>query len=558
MKLFELYQQNTLQGTNNLKLISEAVENKTGAVITVGNTQVKLGINSARYVLGLYETAVANGTSEQFLEGLANLNPTMVMENDNTMRHIVSKFKHEVKNFVSGDDLDTDLYHALFDYYSDHGEMPYGVAKGRDGDPYEWVTMRFDRDVHDYAGDNNPDVPALPSATMPSMPRQESMYEARNPWLDLSYSNTPKVGQRKRTSSGEVEYTGSGQIHRSTKRYGGDEPENVKDVDTTSSGEPAVKRGRGRPSAGVTGADESGTKFGDYSSWYHKSKRTHADRKIVGGRSQAIAVLPKGKKYLVVGKWENDSGVLLDKPSELLTLDDLKAYKSGRGRPKKVREWIETLRFVSEGAVSKKLFEGYYDLNDPDLSMNPIDLSSNPSLKDIIQRYTQLVYQGHASETSPEEDQEYDAIEKYVAQRFGEKGSAHLQKAGEVSYWGRNDKPYGRDSRSSNLGRPNQPSGDFRTTKAGKMHGQDAKMMKAKVADRLGRHPAPNLPEGTITKTSTGIKHTAKDKYGAGEEERAPQDPGKYARDLDGLNKNLTSKLDKSMGIKNDRGPKKK
>lgn len=137
--------------------------------------------------------------------------------------------------------------------------------------------------------------------------------------------------------------------------------------------------------------------------------------------------------------------------------------------------------------------EGYYDLNDE--GMQPIDLSANPSFKEIVNRYTQLVYQGHAGETSPEEDKEYDAIEQYVARRFGEKGSAHLQKAGEVSYWGRDDKPYGRDSRSSNLGQPNQPGGDFRTTKAGKMHGQDARMMKAKVADRLGRHPEPNLPE---------------------------------------------------------------
>lgn len=353
MKLFELYQQNTLQGTNNLKRISEAVANKSGAVITVGTTQVKLGINSARYVLGLYETAVANGTSEQFLEGLANLNPSMVMENDNTMRHIVSKFKHEVKNFLAGQELSNDLYHALFDYYSDHGEMPYGIQKGRDGDPYEWVHMRFDQDVHDYTGGGNPDVPAMPSATMPGMP-QESMFEARNPWLDLSYSDEPRVGQKKRTSSGEVEYTGSGQIHRSTKRYGGDAPENVKDEPTTSNDEPAVKRSRGRPSAGVTGSDEAGTKFGDYSSWYHKSKRTHAERKIVGGRGAALAVTPKGKKYLVVGKWENDTGTLFDKPSELVTVDDLKAYKSGKGRPKKVREWIETLRFVAESVMTQK------------------------------------------------------------------------------------------------------------------------------------------------------------------------------------------------------------
>jgi hypothetical protein len=402
MKLFELYQQNTLQGTNNLKRISEAVENKTGAVITVGNTQVKLGINSARYVLGLYETAVANGTSEQFLEGLANLNPTVVMENDNTMRHIVGKFKHEVKNFLAGQDLDSDLYHALFDYYSDHGEMPYGIAKGRDGDPYEWVHMRFDQDVHDYAGGGNPDIPALPSANMSMMPRQESMYEARNPWLDLAYSNTPKVGQRKRTSSGEVEYTGGGQIHRSTKRYGGDEPENVKDVDTTSSGEPAVKRGRGRPSAGVSGASEEGTKFGDYTSWYHKSKRTHKGAGIVGSRANALAVMPKGAKFLVVGKWSGDEGTMFTNPGEIINKDELAKYQAGRGRRStKVREWIETLRFVSEGET---------------------------------------------------------------------------------------------------------------------------------------------------TKTATGVKHTAKGKYGAGEDEK----------EIDSLNKNLTSKLDKSMGIKHDHGNKKK
>ena len=359
MKLFELYQQNTLQGTNNLKRISEAVDNKTAAVITVGNTQVKLGINSARYVLGLYETAVQNGTSEQFLEGLANLNPSMVMENDNTMRHIVSKFKHEVKNFIAGQELSDDLYHALYDYYSDHGEMPYGTMKGRDGDPYEWVHMRFDQDVHDYTGDNNPDVPALPAANMPMMPRQESMYEAKNPWLNLAYSDTPKVGQRKRTSSGEVEYTGGGQIHRSTKRYGGDDPENVKDKEPIGNdGEPTVKRSKGRPSAAIQ-SSETGEQISDYKLWYHKSKRKHPERKIVGSSANAIAVVPKGKKYLVVSKWEDGAGILLDTPNEILSLADLQSFKSAKGRPKKVREWIETLRFVAEdtGKFDKKQTE---------------------------------------------------------------------------------------------------------------------------------------------------------------------------------------------------------
>jgi hypothetical protein len=98
--------------------------------------------------------------------------------------------------------------------------------------------------------------------------------------------------------------------------------------------------------------------------------------------------------------------MLFDKPNEMLSVEDLKAFKSAKGRPKKVREWIETLRFVSEGET---------------------------------------------------------------------------------------------------------------------------------------------------TRTATGLKHSAKDKYGAG-------DTGteKYSRDIDSLDKNLTSKLDKSMGIKYDHGNKKK
>ena len=138
--------------------------------------------------------------------------------------------------------------------------------------------------------------------------------------------------------------------------------------------------------------------------------------------------------------------------------------------------------------------------------MTPVDLSSNPSFKQIVDRYTQLVYQGHAGETSPKEEQEYDNIEKYVAQRFGEKGSAHLQKAGETSYWGRDDGHGSGHIRSSNLGRPSQPAGAFRTTKAGKMHSQDVKTMKGQVADRLGRHPEPVLPEGeAVAESEIGL-----------------------------------------------------
>ena len=68
-------------------------------------------------------------------------------ESVGTLDHIMNRFKNEVKRFQSGEDLDQDLYEALFDYYMDSGEMPYGVAKARSGDPYEWVTQRFDDEI---------------------------------------------------------------------------------------------------------------------------------------------------------------------------------------------------------------------------------------------------------------------------------------------------------------------------------------------------------------------------------------------------------------------------
>lgn len=36
-------------------------------------------------------------------------------------------------------DLDDTLFTKLFDHFCNNGEMPYGVAKARTGDPYEWI-----------------------------------------------------------------------------------------------------------------------------------------------------------------------------------------------------------------------------------------------------------------------------------------------------------------------------------------------------------------------------------------------------------------------------------
>jgi len=67
-------------------------------------------------------------------------------ENTDSLEQIISRFKHEVKNFLKGAEMDNNLYDALYDYYVHSGEMPYGVAKAREGDPYEWVSSRFEQD----------------------------------------------------------------------------------------------------------------------------------------------------------------------------------------------------------------------------------------------------------------------------------------------------------------------------------------------------------------------------------------------------------------------------
>lgn len=80
-------------------------------------------------------------------------------ESGETLQHILDRFKHEVKNFEDGGELDDDLYDALYDYYSNNGEMPYGTMKARTGDPYEWVTDRLDAEL----GTGN-HAPRLPEA----------------------------------------------------------------------------------------------------------------------------------------------------------------------------------------------------------------------------------------------------------------------------------------------------------------------------------------------------------------------------------------------------------
>jgi len=71
-----------------------------------------------------------------------------VNEGTDTLEGILSKFSTDYAKFKAGGDIDAnqDFFDALYEYYADSGEMPYGVQKARDGDPYEWITDRLDQE----------------------------------------------------------------------------------------------------------------------------------------------------------------------------------------------------------------------------------------------------------------------------------------------------------------------------------------------------------------------------------------------------------------------------
>jgi len=59
----------------------------------------------------------------------------------------MNDFAEDIANFRRGADMSDALYSALYDYYCSAGEMPYGVAEARTGDPYEWVYERFEKEM---------------------------------------------------------------------------------------------------------------------------------------------------------------------------------------------------------------------------------------------------------------------------------------------------------------------------------------------------------------------------------------------------------------------------
>ena len=81
------------------------------------------------------------------------------------LKAILDQYSEAYAGFKAGGDLtdSNEFYEALFDYFSNNGEMPYGTQKARDGDPVQWITDKLNElDGHQPMGEAD-DMEASPA-----------------------------------------------------------------------------------------------------------------------------------------------------------------------------------------------------------------------------------------------------------------------------------------------------------------------------------------------------------------------------------------------------------
>jgi hypothetical protein len=82
----------------------------------------------------------------------------LTKEGSGELQDILARHRGDVRAFLNGEDLSYDLYDALYDYYLSSGEMPYGVAKAREGDPYEWIANQLENDINHQMTEGSDDI----------------------------------------------------------------------------------------------------------------------------------------------------------------------------------------------------------------------------------------------------------------------------------------------------------------------------------------------------------------------------------------------------------------
>lgn len=61
-------------------------------------------------------------------------------------KDMISQVGHQL---LKGQPLTESQFEYFFFYYCNSGEMPYGVAKARTGDPYDWVDSKITKEYEE-------------------------------------------------------------------------------------------------------------------------------------------------------------------------------------------------------------------------------------------------------------------------------------------------------------------------------------------------------------------------------------------------------------------------
>lgn len=163
----------------------------------------------------------------------------MLDEGGNALKHIANRFKHEVKNFMNTGNMAENLYDALYDYYVDTGEMPYGVAKAREGDPYAWVEERFYADMGSGMSENTTMYEVAADDSLNELARLAGLAPTNEGVLDTVQTAVDKLTLPKsahaaydsrKTRQAEKQFQQSGSAYSDDAGTGYDREGNPKDM----------------------------------------------------------------------------------------------------------------------------------------------------------------------------------------------------------------------------------------------------------------------------------------------------------------------------------------
>ena len=98
--------------------------------------------NEADEVDDISKLAGLEKDKDKFWDDLKK-DPNRVRTEEDEVADIIAKHLGSVRP-LTDDDLTGDLGEALYEYFLNSGDMPYGTAKARDGDPDQWIYDRMD------------------------------------------------------------------------------------------------------------------------------------------------------------------------------------------------------------------------------------------------------------------------------------------------------------------------------------------------------------------------------------------------------------------------------